>query len=65
MSIATWLICGTLIELADRMRLFRVSIAESARRFWHMPRAGWGMTLAHLGLALAVVGVTGAGAWNV
>ncbi|MDP4796348.1 MAG: cytochrome c biogenesis protein CcsA, partial [Rhodospirillales bacterium] len=64
-AIATWLITGTLAELAERIRLFRIPPGESLRRFWHLPRSSWGMTLAHLGLALAVAGVTGAGAWKV
>ena len=56
---------GTLIELAERIRLFRVPVRQSLRRLATMPRANWGMTLAHFGLALAVFGVTGAGAWKV
>ncbi len=64
-AIATWLIMGTLSELAERVRLLRIPVAESLRRFWHLPRSSWGMTLAHLGLAMAVAGVTGAGAWKV
>lgn len=64
-AIGSWLAVGTLIELAERIRLFRVPVRQSLRRLATMPRANWGMTLAHFGLALAVFGVTGAGAWKV
>jgi cytochrome c-type biogenesis protein CcmF len=30
----------------------------------HTPRAAYGMTLAHVGLAIAVIGMTGAGSWK-
>jgi len=64
-TIGSWLAIGTLIELADRVRLFRIPMGDSLRRLTKLPRANWGMTLAHFGLALAVFGVTGAGVWKV
>ena len=63
-GLAAWLFAGTLAELAGRIRLFRVSAAESLRRLARTPRAAWGMTLGHLGLAVAIAGMTGAGAWR-
>ncbi len=62
---AIWLGLGTLIELAGRIKLFRIPVAQSLHRLVHLPRAAWGMTLGHFGLALIVAGVTGAGAWKV
>jgi cytochrome c-type biogenesis protein CcmF len=64
-AIAAWLVAGTLTELAERIRLFRIPVGDSLRRLVGLPRAAWGMSLAHLGLALAVAGMTGAGAWKV
>ncbi len=64
-AIASWLIIGTLTEVAGRIRLFKTPVSDSVRRFINLPRASWGMTLAHLGLAMTVAGVTGAGAWTV
>ncbi|WNJ99722.1 heme lyase CcmF/NrfE family subunit [Thalassospiraceae bacterium LMO-JJ14] len=64
-AIGSWLAIGTLIELAERVRLFRVPVGQSLRRLGNLPRANWGMTLAHFGLALAVFGITGAGVWKV
>jgi len=65
MTLAAWLGIGTLVELAERMRLFRESPGSSLRRLGRMPRATWGMTLGHLGLAIVIVGMTGDGSWKV
>ena len=63
-GLAAWLFTGTLVELAGRLRLFRAPLPESFGRLQRTPRAQWGMTLAHLGLAIAVAGMAGAGAWK-
>jgi cytochrome c-type biogenesis protein CcmF len=64
-AVATWLFAGTVVQLADRVRLFGVPLRESARRLVRTPRSAWGMTLAHAGLAVTIAGVTGAGVWKV
>jgi cytochrome c-type biogenesis protein CcmF len=64
LSIATWLIAGALAELADRMSLFRVPLAASWRRIRNMPRAGFGMTMAHGGLGVVVAGIVAISAWR-
>ena len=64
MGLALWLLVGTLVELAERIKLFRAPLAESGRRFARLPRAAYGMTLAHAGSALIVAGVTAASMWK-
>ncbi|MDJ0951976.1 MAG: heme lyase CcmF/NrfE family subunit [Alphaproteobacteria bacterium] len=64
MAIAVWVLVGTLVEYADRIKLFRAPLRDSARRAANLPRAAYGMTLAHAGMAVLVVGVTGASAWK-
>ena len=64
MGLAMWLALGTLVELAGRIRLFRAPLMESLRRLGRQPRASWGMTCAHFGLAITVAGMVGAGAWK-
>jgi len=64
-GIALWLFLGTLIELAERVHLFKAPIGESMQRLLRQPRASWGMTLAHAGLAIAIAGMAGAGGWKV
>jgi cytochrome c-type biogenesis protein CcmF len=62
-GLALWVAFGTLTELAERLRLFRVPLGESWRRAVSLPRASWGMTTAHLGLAIAIAGMAGS-AWQ-
>ena len=64
MCMATWLLVGTVAELAQRIGLGRGSIGDSLRRLVALPRSGWGMTLAHAGMAVAIAGMTGAGVWK-
>ena len=65
MALAAWLGVGSLAELGERVRLFRAPPLDSLVRLVRLPRASWGMTLAHLGMAVTVAGVTGAAAWKV
>ena len=64
-GLAAWLFVGTFVDLGERIRLFGGPIRASLRRLGRLPRASWGMTCAHLGLAIAIAGMTGAGAWKV
>jgi len=63
-GIAVWLFVATLIEFGERVRLGRAPIAESLRRAGRLPRAAWGMTIAHAGTAVLIVGVTASSAWK-
>ncbi|MHA1599320.1 MAG: cytochrome c-type biogenesis CcmF C-terminal domain-containing protein, partial [Alphaproteobacteria bacterium] len=64
MALAAWLFVGTWAEWADRIKLFRVPLSDSLRRARGLPRSAHGMTLAHAGLAIAIVGMTAAASWN-
>jgi cytochrome c-type biogenesis protein CcmF len=56
LGLAAWLFTAVLTELAERIRLFRVPLGDSLRRAIHLPRSAYGMTFAHLGLAVSVAG---------
>ncbi|SKA04992.1 cytochrome c-type biogenesis protein CcmF [Enhydrobacter aerosaccus] len=60
-----WLILGSLYELADRVKLGRVSWSETRRRLLATPRASIGMTIAHASLGVVVLGAVATAAWNV
>jgi cytochrome c-type biogenesis protein CcmF len=64
MGLAAWLGIGTLTELGGRIKLFKAPVTESLRRFRRIPRASWGMTLGHFGMAVAIAGIAGAGSWK-
>jgi cytochrome c-type biogenesis protein CcmF len=55
-GLGVWVATGALVEAAQRVRLFKAPLAESLRRIGGLPRGSWGMTLAHLGLGLFVMG---------
>ncbi|MGV8929155.1 MAG: heme lyase CcmF/NrfE family subunit [Brevundimonas sp.] len=55
-GLGAWLILGTLAEVAARVRLFQVPLAESLRRARGLPLGAWGTTLAHAGLGVFVLG---------
>lgn len=64
MGLATWLVAGAFFELAWRIGLFSVPLAESLRRARRLPRASWGMALAHGGLGIVIAGIVGMTAWR-
>ncbi len=64
MGLAVWLLLSTVVEFAGRIRLFRAPLAETAGRAARLPRAAWGMLLAHAGLAVVIAGMTGSAAWK-
>jgi cytochrome c-type biogenesis protein CcmF len=63
-ALAAWIIGSALIELAERIRLFRAPLGESLRRLAHLPRSAWGMTVAHSGVGLVVIGIAASTAWQ-
>ena len=64
MGLAAWLTAGALVEWSSRIKLFNAPAAESWRRLTGLPRGASGMTVAHLGLAIIIAGITGASAWR-
>jgi cytochrome c-type biogenesis protein CcmF len=59
MALAAWLAVAVLSEWADRIKLFRVPLANSWARATGLPRSAYGMSLAHFGLAVFIVGAVG------
>ncbi|HZT89471.1 MAG TPA: heme lyase CcmF/NrfE family subunit [Stellaceae bacterium] len=65
LGLAAWLLAATITEWVERMRLFSEPLGSSFRRALRLPRAAWGMTFAHAGMAVVVAGITGSSAWTV
>ena len=59
LSLAVWLAVSVLVEWADRIKLFRIPFGQSASRAAGLPRAAYGMSLAHLGMAVFILGAVG------
>ncbi len=64
-GLGAWLLAGSAVELAERIKLFAAPWSETRRRAAALPRAAWGMTLAHGGIAIVILGITGSSAWKV
>ncbi len=63
-GVGAWVTVSAVVEFADRIKLFRTGAAESWRRARNLPRAAWGMTLAHAGLGITMLGIVGVSAWE-
>jgi cytochrome c-type biogenesis protein CcmF len=65
LGVGAWLILGALAETAERVRLFRAPLGEVGRRARGLPLAAWGMTLAHAGLGVFVLGAVAETAFKI
>ena len=63
-ALGLWAIIGALVELAERVRLFRVPAAASWQRARGLPRSAYGQTMAHAGVGVALLGMIGSTAWE-
>ena len=64
-ALGAWLVAGSVAEIAERVRLGRVPVREAGRRLLGLPRGAWGMSLAHAGLGLFVLGACFESAWKI
>src|SRR4051794_12652282 len=64
LALAAWLFTSTMVEFAERIRLFGDPLGGVFRRAWRLPRAAWGMTFAHAGIAITIAGITGSTFWT-
>src|SRR5207249_11989074 len=63
-GLGLWLVLGSISELADRTQLGRSPKAIAWSRLKGLPRASIGMTLAHAGLGIAIIGIVAVTAWR-
>jgi cytochrome c-type biogenesis protein CcmF len=63
-ALGGWVICGALVEAADRVKAFRAPWPEVGRRTLGLPRGAWGMTLAHIGIGVFALGASFETAWR-
>jgi cytochrome c-type biogenesis protein CcmF len=62
-GIAAWLLAGSLLVIAQRMNL-RGGLSAAWQRAKGLPRATYGMVVAHGGLALVALGIIAVGTWS-
>jgi cytochrome c-type biogenesis protein CcmF len=63
LGLAAWIGVGSLVEWSERVQLFRASFKDTLARARNLPRSAYGVTLAHLGVAVFVAGIA-ASAWE-
>lgn len=56
-GVAFFAMTGSLIDLAERVQLFRQPLAVSLRRFMGLPRSSIGTAVAHFGLGVCLLGI--------
>ena len=59
-----WLILGTVYEFLIKVGL-KLSFYTFLKRSLQLPRSAYGMSLAHIGVAIFVIGVTVSSAWKI
>ncbi len=64
-ALGTWLICGAGAEFLDRIKLGKVPLAQTISRLKGLQRSAIGMTLAHLGMGVFVIGAVSEVAFRV
>ena len=63
-GLAVFVIAGVVVDIAERITLFRAPLATSLNRARGLPRAAWGTAFAHAGLGVALIGIVCEGTWN-
>ena len=64
LGLAAWVAASVVVDLAERVRLFRAPLAQSRARAAGLPLGVWGMSAAHWGAAMMIAGVTASTAWQ-
>ncbi|XDZ66315.1 heme lyase CcmF/NrfE family subunit [Alphaproteobacteria bacterium LSUCC0684] len=59
-GLALWLIAGVMMDIAVTTGMTRAKPADALRRLAGMPLSRWGMNIAHLGVAVFILGAAGA-----
>ena len=63
MALAAWLIVGSWLALAQRIRLGQAPLDTSLRLLRTTSRAHYGLVLAHMGVGILVAGIAGMSTW--
>ena len=63
-ALGAWLVLGALVEFVERIALFKSPWAASWSRLKGLPRSSFGMTMAHAGLGMAVIGIFAVTTWR-
>jgi cytochrome c-type biogenesis protein CcmF len=62
-GLATFVMIGALIDIVERIGLFRVPFSAARQRAIGLPRSVWGTALAHFGIAATLLGIVSVSTW--
>jgi cytochrome c-type biogenesis protein CcmF len=62
-GLAAFVMIGAMVDIAERVGLFRVSFSVVRQRAAGLPRSAWGTALAHTGIAVTLLGIVCVSAW--
>jgi cytochrome c-type biogenesis protein CcmF len=62
-GLAAFVMIGAMVDIAERIGLFRVSLSVVRQRAGGLPRSAWGTALAHTGIAVTLLGIVCVSAW--
>ena len=63
-GLAVFVIGGAIIDIVERIGLFRTPVATAMRRARGLPRSTWGTAFAHAGVGVALIGIVCETTWN-
>jgi cytochrome c-type biogenesis protein CcmF len=63
-GLAVFVIIGAVIDIAERIGLFRLPLGITMRRARGLPRSAWGTMFAHAGVGIALIGIVCESSWN-
>jgi cytochrome c-type biogenesis protein CcmF len=63
-GLAFYVMMGSVLDIVERLGLFKLPLATSGRRAVGLPRSAWGTAVAHFGLGVSLLGIIAAGTWG-
>jgi cytochrome c-type biogenesis protein CcmF len=63
-GLAAFIIVGAIVDIAERIQLFRAPASVSFARARGLPRAAWGTAVAHAGVGVMLLGIVGETAYK-
>ena len=63
-GLGLFVIVGAMIDIAERIGLFRIPFGNAIRRAQGLPRSAWGTMFAHAGVGIALIGIVCETTWN-
>ena len=63
-GLAVFVIAGAVVDIVERIGLFRLPFGIAFQRARGLPRSAWGTMFAHAGVGLALIGIVCETSWN-